>query len=420
MDRLSNISALKSDVEQGVWTDVPREPPRKPGRFVLRLKDVDRREYNRVKRSGVLTFHAVGCTGDFLDHRPQDAVAAALAAQVRDPGPLGGPAAKASFLFHLGDVAYKDENRADQDRAEQRRLYNEQFFAPYAAYPRPIFAVPGNHCGKQSPHGDRSSIDHFLDQFCALKKGRSPDNHTDDRPAVQQPHVYWRLDTPLAHVIGLYTNVCNGGLLDNPACAGRRPQYEWLVAQLKDVRARNGEGSSRRAVLLAVHYPPFSGAANFPMRGDPTLGPTKHAASARPLAEVLARAYQDADLRPDAVLSAHAHLYQRLTYRYDDGWEVPHLVSGNGGHTALEGMWDEGDGRETSPRAAPFDPAPPPGFELPRKHRLRVDAYADHCFGFLRLTVTADEVLGECFAADAASLRLLDSFRLDLRRHRLK
>ena len=384
------------------------------------LKDVDTREHDRIKRTGVMTFHAVGCTGDFLDHRPQDAVAAAMAAQARDPGHLGGPAAKASFFFHLGDVAYKDNDRGDSARGDERLIYNAQFFAPYTAYPRPVFAVPGNHCGKQSLHDDRSPVDHFLSQFCAIKKGKSPDNQTDDRPAMHQPYVYWRLDTPLAHVIGLATNVCNGGLLDNPARPGRGPQYDWLVGQLKDVRERSKEDSVRRAVLLALHYPPFSGAANFGVRGDPTLGPTNNAEAAHPLAEVLGRAYEESGQRPDAVLSAHAHLYQRLTYRYEDGWEVPHLIAGCGGHTELEGMWEDANKRETPPRAAPFDAAPPPGFALHRKHHLQVAAYADRCFGFLRITITAEELLGEFFAADAASLRLLDSFRLDLGLHRLK
>jgi hypothetical protein len=420
MGNVATVPNLQPGVEHGVWTDVPHEPPGKAKDFVVRLKDADRREHRRVKKTGVLTFHAIGCTGDFLDHRPQDAVAAAMAAQARDPGSLGGPAAKASFLFHLGDIAYKDEDRADPSRADQLQIYNAQFFAPYTAYPRPIVAVPGNHCGKHSAHGGRSPIDHFIDQFCATKKGKSPDNDTDDRPAVKQPYVYWRLDTPVARFIGLYTNVCNGGLLDDPAHLDRRPQYEWLVAQLKDVRKREAKDSARKALLLSAHYPPFSGAANFSVRGDPTLGPTGNAASARPLAEVLAKAYEEAGRRPDAVLSAHAHLYQRLTYRYDDGWEIPHLIAGCGGHTALERMWEDAAKRETPPRPAPFDAAPPPGFALPRKHGLRVDAYADRCFGFMRLTVTTAELLGEFFAVDAASLRLLDSFRLDLQSHRLK
>ncbi len=83
-------------------------------------------------------------------------------------------------------------------------------------------------------------------------------------------------------------------------------------------------------------------------------------------------------------------------------------------------MWEDAAGRETTPRTVPFDAAPPPGYVLPRKHQLRVMAYADHCYGFLRLTVTAAELLGEFFAVDAASLHLLDSFRLDLDLHHLK
>ena len=83
-------------------------------------------------------------------------------------------------------------------------------------------------------------------------------------------------------------------------------------------------------------------------------------------------------------------------------------------------MWEDAAGRETTPRTVPFDAAPPLGFVLSRKHNLQVVAYADRCFSFLRLTVTAAELFGEFFAVDSASLRLLDSFRLDLGLHRLK
>src|SRR5262249_56151805 len=92
-----------------------------------------------------------------------------------------------------------------------------------------------------------------------------------------QPFVYWRFETPLAHFIGLYTNVVNGGMLDEPAPhadfrAGA--QYKWLVGELSAVKAANAQSTSKKAVLLALHYPPYSGAANFDVRGDQSKGPT--------------------------------------------------------------------------------------------------------------------------------------------------
>ena len=46
------------------------------------------------------------------------------------------------------------------------------------------------------------------------------------RMAMCLPYPYWILDTPLAHFIGLYTNVPEGGWMDEG-------QEAWLAAQLK-------------------------------------------------------------------------------------------------------------------------------------------------------------------------------------------
>jgi len=117
----------------------------------------------------------------------------------------------------------------------------------------------------------RSAIDHFLATFCA-SSARPTHVQGGSRAAAPQPYVYWRLTTPVAYIIGLYANVANGGILDNPRHPGHRPQTDWLVEQLRDVRHRNKDNTPRKAVLLAVHYPPYSGATNFAQRGDPTLG----------------------------------------------------------------------------------------------------------------------------------------------------
>jgi hypothetical protein len=84
-----------------------------------------------------------------------------------------------------------------------------------------------------------------------------------------QPYVYWRLDTPLAYIVGLYSNIANGGVLDDPTAYPvftNGPQYQWLVGELKAVAAANSQNSPKKAVLLAVHYPPYSGATNFNVR----------------------------------------------------------------------------------------------------------------------------------------------------------
>ena len=223
-----------------------------------------------IKRRGVMTFHVVGCTGCHADQQATHQVAAAMAAQVAHPHRMGGTSAavSASFFYHLGDVVYKH----DKDTAgiqspppakpcDFAELYNTQFYAPFATYPRAIFAVAGNHDGKnREPEGPprKSGIHHFLKNFCGLEDGDPPDNHSSDRPAMKQPYPYWLLVTPLAYCVGLYTNVNNGGQLDNPEDYERR-QYDWLARTLKDIKDK----ANGKAVFLMLHYPPYSAAVNF-------------------------------------------------------------------------------------------------------------------------------------------------------------
>jgi acid phosphatase type 7 len=410
-------------VEGGIWTPVPTKPPSALSKFTLKFSAVDSSENSRIKKAGVMTFHMIGCTGDFSDHQPQEYVAEAMAAQVVAPGSVGirkGPATTASFFFHLGDVVYKDDDSADQDGDDQPQMYNTQFYAPYTGYGRSIFAIAGNHDGKFSQHDHKSAITHFLLNFCATGSKPSPDNSTDKRPAMTQPYVYWRLSTPLAYIIGLYSNVANGGMLDDPAQPGS-PQYQWLVAQLKDVKSKNANRKQPKALFLAVHYPPYSGTTNFAQRGDPTQGPSPGATDGRPLGDLLQQAFAESGQRPDAVFSAHAHLYQRLTYTYADGWEVPYLVAGCGGHAPVENMWAEcDDPHQQGPESkVPFAAVLPKGLTLPTGDGVQVVAYDDQSFGFLRLTVAAGKLTGEFFTADTRSLALADSFVLDMSTHRL-
>jgi Calcineurin-like phosphoesterase len=396
-----------SCVENGVWTALPTTPPAALNEFTLKLSAVDSTENARIKEAGVMTFHMTGCAGDFSDHEPQEIVAYAMAAQVLHCGSVGirnGPATTTSFLFHLGDVVYKDDDKTDQDGDDQPAMYNAQFYAPYTGYGRSIFAIAGNHDGKTSGHSSKSAIAHFMLNFCAASSSPSSDNTTDKRPAMTQPYVYWRLSTPLAYFIGLYSNIANGGILDDPSQSSS-PQYQWLVAQLKDVKSRNAKRTSRKAVFLTVHYPPYSGTTNFTQRGDPTLGPSPGVANERPLADLLQQAFADSGQRPDAVFSAHAHLYQRLTYRYADGWEVPYLIAGSGGHSPVECMWAlcSGGGAKGPASKTPFSAVLPKGLTLPAGDSVQVAAYDDESFGFLRLTVASGKLTGEFFTADARS-----------------
>ncbi len=438
----NNTSNDTNCVEHGIWTPVPVVIP--VGSLTLKLRDADQQEHDRVALAGRMTFHAVGCTGAFDDHQPQVMVANAMAAQVDHPGADGLPTAQAmpaSFLFHLGDIVYKpgatsdvssdaDENGPANPMADvvagvgagvdQATMYNQQFYAPFTGYGRCVFAIAGNHDGKHSPHRHKSAIDHFVDNFCASGMKPSADNTTDQRLAMSQPYIYWRLSTPLAEILGLYSNIANGGILDDPGSGDSAPQYQWLVAQLLDISQKHHGATARKVIVLTVHYPPYSGTANFDRRGDPTLGPT-NAIRARPLAMWLQQAFSESGQRPDVVLSAHAHLYQRVTYRYADGFEVPYLIAGSGGHGPVEKLGERCDKQTIEPpRSVPFDCVLPPGLAIPKGESAQVVAYNEESFGFLRLSVGPSLLVGEFFALDAAGqISLADSFTLDLSAHRL-
>lgn len=420
-------------VEHGIWTPVPRPPPAHPDGLRLHYAAVDAADHDSIVAAGRMTVHLVGCTGDFVDHQPQEAVADGMAAQVAGPaagGNGGSGAAPASFLYHLGDVIYKPgagsgvESDDDPEDAllapdeDRGRMYNDQFYAPYSRYGRPIFAIAGNHDGKFSPHYAKSAVDHFFTNFCATASAPSPDNATDARPAMTQPYIYWRLDTPLAHFLGLYANIANGGILDDPSGPQPGPQSQWLAAELRDIGSKNAGDGPRKAIILAVHYPPYSGATNFRQRGDPTLGPT-NAVNARPLGAVLQQAFRESGQRPDVVVSAHAHLYERLTYRYGDGWELPLLIAGSGGHAPVEQLFRTCDGAVEAAAPVPFDAVLPAGLALPLGDSVQVVAYDGRSFGFLRLTVEPGRLTGEFFTATSQAVACTDSFVLDTGAHQL-
>jgi hypothetical protein len=414
-------------VEHGTWTPIPRDPPGGP--HLIKLKDIDPDASHRVKKSGVMSFHTVGCTGDYNNHVPGLEIARAMAAQVANSRVGGGSqsAAEASFLFHLGDVVYKDEDPSDPNAKDQSMMYNSQFYAQYTSYQRQIFAIPGNHDSKRSDHAKKSAIDHFLQNFSVTRRAKSSDNQTDGRLAMVQPYAYWVLETANAYIIGLATNDINGGQLDDPMGTAN-PQYQWLVATLKNIKS----AADNKVFFLALHYPPYSGAQNFAERGDPNLGPTPRrpapAGVLLPLGNIIQQAFHESGQFPDVVLSAHAHHYQRLTYTYSGGWQIPFLIAGGGGHAPVEKLSKTCSGETAPIQSQPFDAVLPPGIAVPKGDSVKVVAFNDDDFGFLRITVDANKriVIGEFFTAynelnpKAGMPKLSDSFTLHLEKHTIE
>jgi hypothetical protein len=259
--------------------------------------------------------HVVGDTGASLksgikhEASVADAMTAALSGAATDV-----PA----FFFHLGDVIYN---------FGEAEYYYDQFYEPFRDYDRPIFAIPGNHDGevtytKGGPAPDVPTLEAFIANFCAATPHKPGDVGGLMRTTMTQPGVYFTLDAPFVSIIGLYTNVLEGpGVLTDQN--GKYPtlkddaQYDWLVSELERLAPLRKAGE--RAVILACHHPPAS--------ADATHG------GSTGLADDLDRAFAAAGLWPDAILSGHAHIYQRFS-RSVNGREIPYIVAGSGGHDA--------------------------------------------------------------------------------------
>ena len=299
-----------------------------------------------------ISFHSVGDTGAAKVNRNQtmgQAIAneASVADAMAQDVASGGDAAPA-FFFHLGDVVYN---------FGEGQYYYDQFYEPFRDYDRPIFAIPGNHDG--AVFGDSPDVPQvetltaFLRNFCAPEPGPAPDAASLVRSVMTQPGVYFTLDAPFVSIVGLYTNVLEiPGVISSEG--GVYPigdeQLQFLTEEL--TRLKEPRTSGERAVVIACHHPPVS--------ADSKSGGTAG------LATDIDKACQSAGLWPDAVLSGHAHLYQRFT-RAADGREIPYIVSGSGGFAA------------TPPQEVP---------QLPwtkGEYTLELDPIVD--FGYLTVTV---------------------------------
>jgi hypothetical protein len=299
------------DTQAGQIIEIP-VPKRSPS--VMDLAEVIGDEsVKQIRQSGQLVFHTVGDTGAG-QHEDLGDVVQVMSMDFQRPNPADHPA----FFMHLGDVCY---NLRYGVPGSKRGMYEPQFYIPYSHYPGKIVAIPGNH--DSNPEEDPHSIEAFEDNFCA------PPPHTHaaadaminapNRPPMYQPGVYYRFDAPFARIIALFSNGGETeGVIQGPTAG--EAQFQFLIDQLKQIKAAR-DGGDHRALLVAVHHPPYSGGGGH--SGSRTMG------------EDLDKAFDEAHIMPDAILSGHSHLYQRFTReRVFEGrkMQVPYIVGGNGGH----------------------------------------------------------------------------------------
>jgi len=339
--------------------------------YRLDLRDViDPATYGAIVAAKHLVFHTAGDTGGVKDPHPQEYVAYAMEEDFYTT-PADG-SVNPAFFYQLGDCVYFNGEAAQ---------YYSQFYEPYEHYLSPIFAVPGNHDG-DAVSGD-TSLSAFVRNYCAPRPGTSsPDAGGSPRTAMNQPNVFWTLVTPFGWIVGLYTNVPEGGVI-------HPDQLDWLVGELKAASAADV------AVILAMHHPVYSA--------------DDHHSGSRAMHDAVARAIQKSKVTPDLVLAGHVHNYQRFT-RSAGSRQSVYVVAGAGGYHNLHRVAKvNGD-----PLATPVtleETGDPVTFEK----------YVDDQFGFLRLVLADGYLVGKYYTvpkypAPQAPGALVDTFRLDWRK----
>ncbi|MFZ1130080.1 MAG: metallophosphoesterase [Terriglobales bacterium] len=302
-----------------------------------------------INESGSMVFHSVGDTGGVNTPTQIENVAKYMVEDFAGPDIGSHP----SFFYHLGDVVYYDGETPN---------YFPEFYEPYMNYPAPIVAIPGNHDGDINAQFPETSLAAFVRNFCAQAPVITPEAGDAPRHAMTQPNVYWTLTTPLATIIGLYSNCPEGGQLS-------QAQIDWFQAELESA-------PESKALIVAVHHPIYS-----------AYGPKP---GSQHLYDFLNSACTTAKNRtPDLVLSGHVHNYQRFTGTLA-GKDVPFIVAGAGGYNL-----------QLHTLAKEFHQAKLPVAMAGGDGTL--EKFCDSQHGYLRITVTKGEMEVEYFAVPDAS-----------------
>ncbi len=339
-------------------------------------KVIQGQQVKRIVNSEGISFHIFGDTGGTKSPAAQHIVELAMESDFDHKNPSRNP----SFLYHLGDVIYKFGEATE---------YYSQFYEPYAHYPAPIFAIPGNKDGDVRPNSNEKSLEAFVNNFCAKSQEVTPDAGDIARDAMIQPNVYWTLDAPFVTMIGLYSNVPDGGVI-------KEAQFDWLKNELRTA-------PKDKALIVSVHHSPFS--ADEEHSGSDTI------------LKVFDKAFKQSGRLPDIVFSGHVHNYQRFTrelYEGGEKHEVPYLVVGTGGHWKLHPMQKHNSGNRIN---VPF--------KLPDRDDVVLEKYCDDRYGFMRVHVTPKKLTGKFYCITSPfelqykAAKKIDDFELDLQRHKL-
>jgi hypothetical protein len=365
-----------------------------------------------ITAAAQIVFHALGDTGNTKGPRDEGLVADKMVSDFSETDSRQVP----SFCYHLGDVVYS---------FGEAEYYYDQFYDPFRDYPAPIFAIAGNHDGMVAPNSTTPTLEAFLENFCTAGQAahRTPEAGGLARTAQVQPAVYFTLEAPFVRILGLYSNCLEDpGIISDQG--GKYPylgqtQIQYLTAALTRIKQQKFKG----AILIAVHHPPYVAQIAEAESGAPAASSRKRS-SAEPktqnagrhggspvMLEEIDAVCESVGVWPHAILSGHAHNYQRFT-RSKDGRQTPFIVAGNGGH-AVSHLTKKGTPalRVPSPQAALTDGSDSVVFEN----------YDDQDFGYLRILVNAKQLRIEYHpATDGEAAKTPDdAVTVDLQKYQL-
>lgn len=263
---------------------------------------------------GKLVFHCVGDTGGIKSPEYQASVAAAMKGDLLLPD-----ATRPRFFYHLGDVVYYNGQIAD---------YYSQFYEPYDHYGIPILGIPGNHDGDPADV-TQISLDGWVRYFMTAKPVVRPESKDAPRVTLSLPNPYFTLNAPFVTIVGMYTNVPEGGSIDSV-------QQQWLTNEF-------ATAPIDKALIVALHHPIYSF--------------DDHHSGSAAMADAVQHAINDSRRVPNMVLSAHVHNYQVIERQVvpqsaagthggtkqkpkagAPSTVTPFLVCGHGGYYHLHGM----------------------------------------------------------------------------------
>jgi len=346
----------------------PRDLPEPRLTLAAVLGENEASVQRRIAANGQIVFHATGDTGSTRGPESQNHVADKMVSDFSDDDKE-----KPFFFFHLGDVIYS---------FGEAQYYYDQFYEPYRDYPAPIVAIAGNHDGMVAPGTNATTLAAFLENFCATEFELTPEAGGLSRTAQIQPGVFFTFEVPpFVRILALYSNTLEDpGVIADDAVGDS--QLTYLRMALERVKSEGFKG----ALIVAHHHPAY------------TVG-SKHGWSEQMLSQIDA-VCDDTGVWPHAVLSGHAHNYQRFT-RLHGETQIPYIVAGNGGHAVAK----------LRRKGATVLRTPQPLEVSGHVDRVILENYDDQDYGYLRIIVSATQLRIEYHpASDGPNAKTPDDF----------